>query len=73
MAAKRSLALVLADDRGGQRSVLLDRWHDSMRLTAAALLNRAQRHRVVRADLDVSDLLGLANGLAVASIDGNHA
>jgi hypothetical protein len=40
-----------------------------MRATAAALLARAQRAGAVRAELDVADLLALANGIALTGAD----
>jgi AcrR family transcriptional regulator len=69
VATKRELALGITDGRGVRRSALFDRWHESMRSTASALLTRAQRTGSVRADLDVADLLALANGIAVAGPD----
>lgn len=69
VATKRELALALADDRAGHRSALFDRWHEAMRSTATALLVRAQRAGTVRAELDVADLLALANGIALSGAD----
>jgi AcrR family transcriptional regulator len=60
---KRELALSVPD---GRRSELFDRWHDSMRETAAALLDRAQRAGTIRVDLEIADLLVLAHGIALA-------
>ncbi|WP_433186250.1 TetR/AcrR family transcriptional regulator [Actinoallomurus sp. CA-150999] len=73
VAAKRELALAIPDDQGGQRSALFDRWHKSMRTTASTLLTHAQSRGAVDTDLDVSDLLTLANGIAVASSDTDQA
>jgi len=73
VAAKRELALALTNDREGQRSALFDRWHAAMRATASALLTRAQRSDAIRADLDVSDLLALANGIALTGADAGRA
>lgn len=66
VADKRHLALAIADD-GGQRSGLFGSWHEAMVSTASALVVRAQQEGTVRADVEVLDLLALANGLAVAS------
>jgi hypothetical protein len=66
VADKRHLALAIADDPGGQRSGLFGSWHEAMVSTASALVVRAQRDGTVRADVEVLDLLALANGLAVA-------
>lgn len=73
VAAKRELALSIADDRTGQRSALFDRWHQSMHTAASALLTRAQSARAVRADLDASELLALANGIALTATDPTQA
>jgi hypothetical protein len=40
-----------------------------MHATAAALLTRAQRAGAVRPDLDVADLLALANAIALTGAD----
>ncbi|MFG2000695.1 hypothetical protein ACGFNU_16280 [Spirillospora sp. NPDC048911] len=42
---------------------------ESMHATASALLTRAQRSGAVRADLTATDLLALANGIALATRD----
>lgn len=73
IATKRELALALANDQGGQRSALFERWHEAMHATASALLTRAQRSGAIRADLDVSDLLALANGIALTGVDTGQA
>ncbi|MEV0400430.1 helix-turn-helix domain-containing protein [Actinoallomurus sp. NPDC050550] len=69
VAAKRELALAIPNDQGGQRSALFDRWHKAMHTTASTLLTHAQSRGAVDTDLDVFDLLALANGIAVASSD----
>jgi AcrR family transcriptional regulator len=69
VAGKRDLALAIADDQGGQRSGLFGSWHEAMVSTASALVVRAQHGGVVRADVEVLDLLALANGLAVTGAD----
>jgi AcrR family transcriptional regulator len=73
VAAKRALALAIPDDQGGQRSALFDGWHTAMRTTASALLTRAQGSGAVDADLEVTDLLTLASGIAAASADADQA
>jgi AcrR family transcriptional regulator len=73
VAAKRELALSITDDRSGQRSALFDRWHDSMHTAASALLTRAQSAGTVRADLNASELLALANGIALTTTDATQA
>ncbi|MFI6816046.1 TetR/AcrR family transcriptional regulator [Nonomuraea sp. NPDC050328] len=73
VAAKRELALAIPNDQGGQRSALFDHWHKAMHTTASTLLTHAQSRGTVDADLDVSDLLTLANGIAVASSDSDQA
>ncbi|MFD8815127.1 TetR/AcrR family transcriptional regulator [Streptomyces sp. NPDC059627] len=73
VAAKRELALSITDDRTGQRSELFDRWHHSMYTAASALLTRAQSAGTVRADLSASELLALANGIALTATDPTQA
>lgn len=73
VATKRVLALAIPNDQGGQRSALFDRWHNAMHSTASKLLKQAQCAGAVGADLDVSDLLTLANGIALASVDTDQA
>jgi AcrR family transcriptional regulator len=73
VASKRELALAVADDDAGHRSALYESWHASMHTTAAALLQRAQSDGAVAADLRVGDLLALANAVAVAGTDVEHA
>lgn len=72
VAAKRALALAIPNDGGGQRSALFDRWHQAMHSAARALLVRAQRSGTVRTDLDVADLLALANGIALTGADAGQ-
>jgi len=73
VADKRQLALAIPDDQGGQRSALFDRWHKAMHATASKLLTNAQSSGAVSADIDASDLLALANGIAVVSADTDQA
>ncbi|MGI5169905.1 TetR/AcrR family transcriptional regulator [Spirillospora sp. CA-253888] len=73
VAAKRELALSITDDRTGQRSALFDRWHHSMHTAASALLTRAQSAGAVRTDLTASELLALANGIALTATDATQA
>lgn len=63
--SKKELALAIVDDRTEARSTLFGQWHAAMHATASALLTRAQQAAEVRADLDVAELLGLANGIAL--------
>lgn len=67
---KRELALSITDDR---RSALFDRWHNAMYTAASDLLTRAQDAGAVRADLDASELLALANGIALTATDATQA
>jgi AcrR family transcriptional regulator len=69
VASKRALALAIPDDQRGQRSGLFAGWHTAMHATAAALLTRAQQAGAVRADLEVADLLALANAIALTGVD----
>ncbi|MFJ2192128.1 TetR/AcrR family transcriptional regulator [Kitasatospora sp. NPDC087861] len=73
VADKRELALSITDDRAGQRSALFDRWHTSMHTAASALLTRAQCAGTVRSDLDPSELLALANGIALTATGATQA
>lgn len=69
---KKELALAVADDRTGARSTLFGQWHAAMHATATTLLAGAQQAGVVRADLDVPDLLSLANGIALSGASPNR-
>jgi len=73
VAAKRELARAITDDPTGQRSVLFDRWHQSMHTAASALMSRAQSAAAVRSDLEASELLRLATGIALTSADATQA
>lgn len=70
VASKRFLAAALTDDQAGP---LFDRWHQAMRDTAAALIQRARQAGEIRADVDARDLLVLANGIALATRDADQA
>lgn len=70
---KRALAVAATEGSAGRRSERFDRWHESMRLAAATLLDRARSADVVRRDLTATDLLALASGAALAGIDLAHA
>jgi AcrR family transcriptional regulator len=73
-ATRRDLALAaISHEPGERRTALLDRWHESMRSTAAGLLERAKNAGAVRADLTPDDLLALTNAAALASTDPSHA
>jgi hypothetical protein len=50
-----------------------DEWHRAMHSAAAALLGRAQESGDVRVDVDVNDLLWLANGIALGGADDTRA
>ena len=67
--SKRHLALAVPD---AERSDLVESWRASMRDTAAALLERAQLAGEVRPELDVGDVLLLANGIALAGADAEQ-
>jgi AcrR family transcriptional regulator len=70
LATKRDVAIVLTGERREPPSALFERWHHAMLGTMSALLTRAQRAQVVRADLDATDLLLLAAGIALTGTDG---
>jgi AcrR family transcriptional regulator len=70
--SKKELALAVVEDRTGARPTLFGQWHTAMHTTAATLLSDAQRAGVVRADLDVADLLSLANGIALSGASPNR-
>jgi AcrR family transcriptional regulator len=73
VASKRFLAAALTDEQTQRPPALLDRWHQAMRDTAAALLHRAQRAGAIRPGIDAWDLLILANGIALAASDAGQA
>jgi AcrR family transcriptional regulator len=73
VATKRQLATAIHDDRAGQRAALFGGWHDSMRATVSALLERAQRAGDVRTDVTAADLLALAHAIALAGADADQA
>lgn len=73
LASKRFLAAALTDERTQQPPPLFDRWHQAMRDTAAALLQRAQQVGAIRPGIEAWDLLVLANGIALAARDADQA
>lgn len=73
VATKGGLATVSADEPAAHGSELFAHWHDAMRRTAAALVDRARHAGAVRPDLDADDLLQLASGLARPGIDPPRA
>jgi AcrR family transcriptional regulator len=73
VASKRFLAAALTDERTQQPPPLFDRWHQAMRDTAAALLQRAQQVGAIRPGIHAWDLLVLANGIALAARDADQA
>jgi AcrR family transcriptional regulator len=48
------------------RTPLFNEWHGAMHTTLHALLTRAQEAAAIRPDLNETDLLALANGIALA-------
>ena len=73
VATKRDLPLAIPDDTTGQRSVLYQQWHNTMRTAASGLLARAQDAGAIRNDLDVTDLLAAASGIGHAAADDDQA
>jgi len=73
VAAKRDLAQAIPSDQGGQHSALFDGWHKAMQSTTSRLLVRAQSTGVAGAELNASDLLALAAGIAWATADLDQA
>jgi AcrR family transcriptional regulator len=72
VADKRPLAAAATDGRADLRGELFDRWHTRILTTLDALRLRA--HRTTRlSDVSTVDLAALANGLALASSDEEHA
>jgi AcrR family transcriptional regulator len=69
VASRRHLAQAEPED-GERRAALFAAWHEAMRGTAGALVDRARRAGAVRADLDAGDLLRLAAGIAVTDPAG---
>jgi AcrR family transcriptional regulator len=73
VATKRALALAATEGPPGRRTRHFDRWHESMRATAAALLDRARAASAVSEDVSATDLLALASGAALTGADLAHA
>jgi AcrR family transcriptional regulator len=73
VASKSHLASALTGERSERPPALFDHWHHAMRDTASALLRRAQQAGAIRSDIDAWDLLILANGIALATNDTDHA
>jgi AcrR family transcriptional regulator len=73
VATKGDLPLAIPDDTAGQRSALYRQWHDTMRTTASGLLSRAQDAGTIKSDLEVTDLLAAAGGIAHAAADDDQA
>lgn len=69
---KRELALAISDDQSGERSALFTAWHEAMRSTISMLLAAAQQSGTVSTDLDASDLLALASGIALAGANADQ-
>jgi AcrR family transcriptional regulator len=51
------------------RSDLFNEWHEAMRATLTALITRAQDAGTISRDITATDLLALANGIALAAAD----
>lgn len=66
ISAKSDLARAIPEEG---RTPLFSEWHDSMRATLSALLERAQQAGTVRPDLTDIELLTLANGIALAGAE----
>lgn len=64
VATKRTLALAAGAEASAGRGALFAGWHESMISTAGALLERARDQ--IRPDVTARDLLGVANGAALA-------
>lgn len=73
VASKRQLPLALSDEPDGQRSEAIDQWHAAMHEVASTLLVAAQQSGDVRADVEASDLTGLAHGIALSGADATRA
>jgi AcrR family transcriptional regulator len=67
VATKRDLALAIGNDRPDADPSPFADWHRSMHAAGAALLTRAQQSGDVHADVDPSDLLALANAIALSA------
>jgi AcrR family transcriptional regulator len=68
VATKRDLALAVPDEQGGERDALFAGWHATMHDTAARLLTRAQDAHAARAEVNATDLLALAGGIALTGL-----
>ncbi|KAA9376413.1 TetR/AcrR family transcriptional regulator [Microbispora cellulosiformans] len=73
VATKRALAFAATEGPTGRRTEQFDRWHTSIRSSAAELLAGARQAGAVRPDLTVTDLLALASGVALTATDVAHA
>lgn len=73
VATKRDLAMAEPGDLTGRGSERFAHWHDVMRRTAAALVERARQAGAVRDDLDAGDLLLVASGIAHAGATPERA
>ena len=68
VATKRDLALGPPDEPDGERGELFAGWHATMHRAASRLLTRAQDAHAIRAELDATDLLALATGIALTGL-----
>jgi AcrR family transcriptional regulator len=66
VASKRDLALALPDD--SERGALFSDWHAAMQDAASQLVHRARESGAVHADVQASDLLALAAGIALTGL-----
>jgi AcrR family transcriptional regulator len=73
VAGRRSLAMAATEDRQATRSVLFAEWHEAILTTIEALAERARAAGELRPDVRVRDLAALANGIALAAADDEHA
>ncbi|MEN3359283.1 MAG: hypothetical protein V7637_3265 [Mycobacteriales bacterium] len=70
---KRGLAMADSDDLTGRGSERFAQWHDAMRGTATALVERARDAGAVWADVGAGDLLLVASGIAHTGATAEHA
>jgi len=66
VATKRELALALPDD--SQRGALFTSWHATVRDAASQLLDRAHDAGAVQGDITTTEILALANGIALSGL-----
>ncbi|WP_222869965.1 TetR/AcrR family transcriptional regulator [Actinomadura decatromicini] len=69
VATRRTLAFAGTDSGSERRTELFARWHTSLTSTAEKLLSKAQEAGAIRTDLTVTEVLTLANAVAVSETD----